>query len=127
MFQLTPVERYAVQFMETQVAPLATEELQKAEVRSLRPDTMDRGRETSITQSFSFTCTRSKQRALLRAFWHHQPITSRFACCSARIIQTSSCSENFLGKIFVFSVLTSGCDGKPLGSQIELVKTITPR
>jgi hypothetical protein len=33
-FQLTPVERYAVVYIEDQMAPVATEELEKAEVMS---------------------------------------------------------------------------------------------
>jgi len=35
LFQLTPVERYAVSFMETQLAPITNEELMKAEVRRM--------------------------------------------------------------------------------------------
>ena len=32
MFQLTPVERYAVSFVEHEIKPVTTEELEKAEV-----------------------------------------------------------------------------------------------
>ena len=35
--QLTPVERYAVTFMENELAPLTTEELEKAEVCDVLP------------------------------------------------------------------------------------------